>query len=38
MARKKKASWRAKRKGKICVHGFRKRSAKCRKYPRRKKR
>jgi hypothetical protein len=37
MAGKKKASWRAKRKGKICKNGFRKRSAKCRKHPKRRK-
>ncbi len=38
MAKRKKASWRTKRKGKHCVHGFRKHSAKCRKHPRRSKR
>src|SRR3972149_3337341 len=36
--RSKKASWRTKRKGKTCVHGFRKHSAKCRKRARRSKR
>ena len=30
-----KLSWRAKRKGKHCKHGFRKHSAKCLKRPRR---
>lgn len=38
MARKKKKSWRAKRKGKTCPHGFRKKSAKCLKRPRKSKR
>ena len=33
-AKRKKMSWRAKRKGKTCKHGFRKHSAKCLKRPR----
>jgi hypothetical protein len=32
--RKKKMGWRAKRKGKSCRYGFRKKSAKCLKHPR----
>jgi hypothetical protein len=32
-----KASWRTKRKGKHCKHGFRKHSAKCRKHPKKRK-
>lgn len=36
--KKKKASWRAKRKGKTCKFGFRKKSAKCRKHPKKSKR
>jgi hypothetical protein len=34
MAKKKKMGWRAKRKGKTCKNGFRKKSAKCLKHPR----
>jgi len=34
MAKKKKMGWRAKRKGKTCRYGFRKKSAKCLKHPR----
>ena len=34
MAKKKKLGWRAKRKGKTCRYGFRKKSAKCLKHPR----
>ena len=38
MAKKrKKMSWRQKRVGKHCTHGFRKRSAKCLKHPRKRK-
>ena len=33
-AKRKKMSWRQKRKGKTCKNGFRKRSAKCLKHPR----
>ncbi len=34
MAKRKKMGWRAKRKGKTCRYGFRKRSSKCLKHPR----
>ena len=37
MAKKKKMGWRARRKGKDCKYGFRKRSAICLKHPRGKK-